>query len=824
MRGASCQFTQDFSKSDGAPPDLKLSVSSMLRKRFPIFAVLTLGAVAPTPAAEAPSFADAGVPFLQKHCVSCHGKDKQKGDFALHEFRDDVSVLRARKRWREVMEQVRTGEMPPDDKPAPSSEEKQRFLASVTGIFAKADSAKPDPGRLTVRRLNRNEYNNSIRDLLHVEFRPADDFPSDDVGRGFDNIADVLAVSPVLMERYLDAADNIAEMAIPLSAAKPPKRTMAAKYCEPASANVPQSQFRPFHGPDKDAVKSGPINIPARATADGDFIMRARVYAKSPDGRPVRVALLASGSAVAKPSTPAEIEKLDGVAMVNVKRSHIVKVVEITARSEAEAQVIAAKLPRLEGIERIAVAAFKPKAGEAAPTLHFEWLEYEGPLDARSAATKALLVATPGKSQVEQTREILDGFATRAWRRPIAADELERLVKLVSYAMGHNDSWEEAMRRAVSAILASPKFVFRLEPDDQPANPDAHPVSEFHLATRLSYFLWSSCPDDELLRLAFERKLTANLIPQIQRMVQDRRSEAFIDYFALQWLQLGRLDSHDTDPKTFPNWKPEIWPAMTEETRRFFGEILRSDRSILDLLDADFTWVNQRLADLYGIRNTGGFQKGEWKRVSLAGTPRGGLLTQASILTVTSNPTRTSPVKRGKWVLEQLLGAPPPPAPADIPSLDDGQRKELTGTFRQKLEQHRADPGCANCHAKMDAFGFALENFDAIGAWRERDETGAPIDASGTLSSGRTLNGLADMKVLLRSRKQDFARCLTEKLLIYALGRGLDYYDEPTVARTLFALEKNDYRFSTLLAAIVKSPAFLMRRGMSQDEPIPAPK
>ena len=770
-----------------------------------------------TALAAAPSFAEAAVPFLQKHCVSCHGKDKQKGDFALHEFRDDLSVLRAHKRWRDVIEQVRSGDMPPDDKPQPSAEEKKRFLEAVAGVFAKSDGGKPDPGRLTVRRLNRNEYNNTIRDLLHIEFRPADDFPSDDVGHGFDNIADVLTVSPVLIERYLDAADKIAAQAIPLNVAKPPKRTMAAKFCEPASANVPQSKFRPLTASEGDAVKSGPIHTPARITADGDYIMRARLYAKSADGKPVRVAMMVAGGAIAKPSSAGEIAKLDGAAIGNVKRAHILKSVEITAKSEQDAQIIEAKVPRYEGIERIVVAAFKPPAGKPAPTLFVEWLEYEGPMDARSAATKSLLVVTPGKPQPEQTREVLARFAPLAWRRPVSAEELDRLAKLVAYATGHNDTWEEAMRRAVSAILASPKFVFRLEPDDAPGA-DARPVNEFQLATRLSYFLWSSCPDDELLRLASAGKLTASLDAQMQRMIQDPRADALIQNFAMQWLQLGRLSSHSTDPKTFPNWKPELGAAMIEETRRFFGEIVRTDRSILDLLDGDFTWLNERLAELYGIKNAGGFQKDEWKRVSLAGTPRGGLLTQASILTVTSNPTRTSPVKRGKWVLEQLLGTPPPPAPPNIPSLDDSKRNELTGTFRQKLEQHRADPKCANCHAKMDAFGFALENFNGIGSWRDRDETGAAIDASGKLATGRAINGLADMKALLRSRKQDFARCLAEKMLIYALGRGLDYYDEPTITRITFALEKNDYRFSTLIGGIVKSPAFLMRRGTSQAE------
>ncbi|MEQ1852106.1 MAG: DUF1587 domain-containing protein [Chthoniobacteraceae bacterium] len=479
----------------------------MLRSRHAILAALALVPPAGTALAAAPSFAEAGIPFLEKHCVACHGKEKQKGDLALHEFRDDASLLRARKRWRDVIANVQSGDMPPEDRKQPTAEERQQFLASVKAIFARADTARPDPGRLTVRRLNRAEYNNTIRDLLKIDFRPADDFPSDDVGHGFDNIADVLTVSPVLMERYLDAADLIAEQAIPLSAAKPPKRTMAGKYCEPASPHVPQDRFRPICATQREIILSGPLNTPARITADGEYIVRARLFATSPSGKPVRVALLVSGQGIARPSPDAEIAKLDGAALPAVKRCIILKTADVAARDEKGAVVIEAKIPRIAGIERIALAALKPPPGEPVPTLHVEWLEYEGPLDTRTSATKTLMVFTPGKSQAEQTREVLLRFAVRAWRRPITAEELDRLAGLVAYAMGHNDSWEEAMRRAVSAILASPKFIFRLEPDDEPKNPEPHAINDFHLATRLSYFLWSSCPDDELLRLAASRKL-----------------------------------------------------------------------------------------------------------------------------------------------------------------------------------------------------------------------------------------------------------------------------------------------------------------------------
>ena len=770
-------------------------------------------------------FTEVGIAFVETHCVSCHGKEKQKANLALHLVRDDLALLRARKHWRDVVEMVESGEMPPEDKPQPTAEERRAFVASVKAVFAAANSAPPDPGRTTVRRLNRTEYNNTIRDLLKVDFKPAEDFPGDDVGFGFDNIADVLSVSPVLMERYLDAAERIAEEAIPLNPARPPKRTMAGKYCEPASANVPADRFRPINAARREAILSGPLNTPVRIAAGEEHWVRAKVYAEAPADVPVRIALLAHGPKIANPSPSAEMSQLDGLTLGAVTPAIILKTAEIKARDEKSAQLIEVKITAGTGIERIALAAFKPAPGQPPPTLRVEYLETEGPLDTRTPSNKALMVFTSDKPEREQVREVLTRFVARAWRRPGTAEEIGRLGAMVEYAVGHNEGWEGGLRRAITAVLASPKFIFRLEPDAQPDHPGPHPLDEFQLATRLSYFLWSSAPDETLLQLAWEKKLSANLDAQVRRMLKDPRSAALVDNFAMQWLQLGRIAGHSADAKVFAKWEPKLAGAMLEETRRFCAEILRTDRSVPDLLDADFTWVDRRLAELYGMKVPGGFEKGEWKRISLAGTPRGGLLTQASVLTVTSNPTRTSPVKRGKWVLEQLFGDPPPPAPPDIPSLDDRQRKELTGTFRQKLEQHRADPKCANCHTKMDTFGFALENFDGIGQWRDRDETGAPVDASGKLGTGRKLNGVADLRGLLRERKEAFTRCLTEKLLIYALGRGLDYYDEPALDRIQSALARDDDKFSTLLAQIVKSDPFRLRRGKAQETAgAPAPK
>jgi len=797
------------------------AITRLLRNLLPAVALAGVVAFASHAAGAAPtpgSFAEVAVPFVESHCVSCHGADKQKGNLALHTVRDDLALLRARKQWREVVRRVEAGEMPPDDKPQPTDAERNAFVASVNAVFSAANNARPDPGRLTVRRLNRTEYNNTIRDLLHVDFKPAEDFPSDDVGFGFDNIADVLSVSPVLMERYLNAAERIAEEAVPLNPARPPKRTMAGKYCEPASPAVPQDHFRPVNAARREAILSGPLNTPVRITAGDEFWVRARLYVEGPPDVPVQVALLATGPKIENPSPAGEVSKLDGVALGAVRPCVILKTAVITARDEQHAQLLEVKIKGAPGTERVALAAFKPPLGKAPPTLRVEFLETEGPLDTRTPSNKALMVFTSDKPERDQVRDVLTRFTARAWRRAPTPEEIGRLCAMVDYAVGHNEGWEGGLRRAVTAVLASPKFIFRLEPDTDPANPQPHPLDEFQLATRLAYFLWSSKPDDRLLELAWEKKLSANLDTEVRRMLKDPRSEALVDNFALQWLQLGRIATHSADAKVFARWQPKLAGEMIEETRRFCAEIIRDDHSVLDLIDADFTWVDKPLADLYGLKVPGGFAADGWQRVSLAGTPRGGLLTQASVLTVTSNPTRTSPVKRGKWVLEQLLGNPPPPAPPNVPSLDDSGRKELTAaTFREKLEQHRTDPKCANCHAKMDAFGCALENFDGIGQWRDRDETGAPVDATASIGSAGKLRGVADLRMLLRARKDAFTRCLSEKLLIYALGRGLDYYDEPTLDRLQAALVRNDYKFSSLLIEIVKSDPFRLRRGKGQE-------
>lgn len=735
-------------------------------------------------------FAKDGVPFLQKHCYSCHGADKQKADLALHRYLDDASVLKDRRTWQNVLNMLQAGEMPPSSRKRPATAEVEAFVKAVNDVYVRA-AKNPDPGRVTIRRLNRAEYNHTVRDLVGVDFQPAEDFPSDDVGHGFDNIGDVLSLSPILMERYLAAAENIMQRAILVDPPKPPVRHMSARYLEPAGPNVPQTRFRPVRDKDKASV-----NTPYNLSMDGEYIFKVKAYAET---------------------QPKDKEKVRIVLLMNGKE---LKTFDVTA-TEKNPTVYEAQVRLEPGNHRGAVVLLNPgPAGEKPRTLHVEYLELLGPLDTRPASHRRLLAYRPGLSPNEATREVLTRFATQAYRRPASADEIERLVKLAEKVMVAGEKWEAGIQLAMQAVLVSPKFLFRVELDDRPQTKEPHALDEYQLASRLSYFLWGSMPDDPLFELAGKKQLTANLEAQVRRMLQDPKAKALVDHFAMQWLQLRNLRNIQPDRTLFPDFDEPLRQAMVKETELFVEAVFREDRSILDLIDADFTFLNDRLARHYGLQpqfakaggNAARGRGSEFVRVSLQGTQRGGILTQASILTVTSNPTRTSPVKRGRWVLDQILGTPPPPPPPDVPELVENEKATLTGSLRQRMEQHRANPSCANCHARMDPIGFAFENFNAIGAFRAKDGDFA-IDPAGTLPDGKTFQGPAELKALLKGKKELFSRCLSEKMLTYALGRGLEYYDQPTIDRVNAALARDGYKFSSLVIAIAKSDPFRFRRG-----------
>lgn len=778
--------------------------------------------------AAGPDFAKGGVPFLKKYCLECHSGADPKAELSLEKFTDSATAVRGRKTLEKVLRMLAMGEMPPKKQPRPAVKSVEAFTEHVRAVWDHADrNAKPDPGRVTMRRLNRTEYRNTVRDLLGVDFDPTESFPSDDIGHGFDNIGDVLTLSPVLMERYLDAAETISRRVITVNPPKPAVRYLAGRFLQPGGSTT-QMRFRRMDPAAKEPKVSGPLTAPGgylKLTADAELFYRATLYAETKGKEPVRVALYIQGGGVTHPSSEAELAAVFGGDSPRLKGAKILKTFEITARDAKQPQTIEVRISRV-AVSNAGIVLVKPAAGKPHAVLHIQHLWTEGPLETRPKSHLQLLGAKPGKPSAARQREVITHLLRRTYRRAPDQPEVDRVLKFAGAQMAADLKWEAAMRKVLQGLLCSPKFLFRVELDDRPTAPEPRAIDEFHLASRLSYFLWSSMPDDRLLDLAARGQLGGQLDAQVKRMLADERANALVQNFALQWLQLQRLRTAAPDAKLFPAFNEPLRQAMLRETELFFGAIMREDRSVLELIDADFTFLNAPLAKHYGISKSGGdkprplkFRRDEFQRVTLANRHRGGILTQASVLTVTSNPTRTSPVKRGRWVLEQILGSPPPPPPPNVPELeaDDGQ-PITAGTLRERMEVHRKKAACANCHAKMDPIGFALENYDAIGAYRTQD-AGHAIDASGEFADGTRFSGPEELKTIVSQKKALFVRCLSEKMLTYALGRGLEYYDRRATGKITESLAAGDYKFSALVTAIVQSDPFRQRRGLNKKKP-----
>jgi mono/diheme cytochrome c family protein len=731
-------------------------------------------------------------PLLAKHCTSCHGGEKPKGGLDLLRVAGDASGPRARGTWEAVLDRIESGDMPPPDRPRPTEAEVTTIRDWIARRLSRPDCLGPaDPGRVTLRRLNRAEYNNTVRDLVGIDFKPADDFPSDDVGYGFDNIGDVLSLPPILLEKYFAAAERIVEQAIVVDERpEPPTRRREAEDLPARAGGTPVAKVGRALDP------GGRMAAQVLLSQDGEYAVRVRAFGR---GGPGRMALTIDD----RPTLAVEVAATE------------------QAPGVFEARAILKSGRRNFVVTHPGDESSGSSADSQGRSLVVDWIEARGPYPDPAALPEShrrILFRRPTDQadQAEVARAILERFASRAFRRPATPDEVAALVKLVALAGQNGDRFEQGIRLAVQAVLVSPHFLFRVErgrPDAPSAGPV--PLTDWELASRLSYFLWSSMPDDELFELARRGTLHTPevLDAQVGRMLKDPRSRALVENFAGQWLQLRNLKGVSPDRDRYPDFDEPLRAAMRRETELFFDSILREDRSILEFLDADYTFVNERLARHYGLS---GIRGEAFRRVRLEGVRRGGLITQASVLTVTSNPTRTSPVKRGKWILEQILGTPPPPPPPDVPELKDDAKGALSGTtLRQRMEQHRANPNCASCHARLDPIGFGLENYDAIGAWRERDGD-QPIDASGALPSGRAFRGSDGLKRALKERPTQFARCLTEKMLTYAIGRGLDYPDRCVVDRVVGELEKDGHRFARLVREIVKSDPFLKRTGREE--------
>ena len=803
---------------------------------FCLILVLLLVALTANPGEKDTSdFSQNGALFLEQYCFSCHAGDQPAAELSLDSFTDNRSLVENRGIWEQVLDMLTTGQMPPSDSDRfPPMEASESFVAHIEAIFEHTDRmAKPDPGRVTVRRLNKVEYKNTVRDLLGVDFNPTENFPADDVGHGFDNIGDVLTMSPLLMERYLEAAEAIATRVILLDPPPPSKRYQSGNRLDPRHDDVPDERYRLLDPTATEAWKSGPFTTGAtyfKISPDAEVVYRATLYAETDSETPVEVALFIQGDKLEEMTPPEKLARLVGIDPTVDNNIKVLKAFEITARDEEsdekKGQTIEVLITGIPNIEKVGIAMLKPIEGEPHAKLQIRTLWAEGPLDTRPDSHFEILAGTPGISQAEQTREVLTRLLRRGYRRPPTENEVEQLTQFVASVQTDGAVWEASIQEAIKVILCSPKFLFRLELDDHPQISDPYPIDEFQLASRLSYFLWSSMPDDELLELAERKQLTANLESQVKRMLANPKASELVRNFGTQWLQIQRLTTAAPDLEQFPTFTGALRAAMLQETELFLESIFREDRSVLDLIDADYTFLNQTLANHYGITDTQGNWRGQkniipggeaikgrsFRRVKLQSASRGGILSHASVLTVTSNPTRTSPVKRGRWVLEQILGTPPPPPPPDVPELEEEADVVRGSTLRERLEQHRADPACANCHAKMDPIGFALENYNAIGAFRYKDGE-LNIDTTAELPDGTILHGVADLKQVVKDRKQQFLRCLTEKMLTYALGRGLEYYDRSTVDRILAQLEAGGYRSSVMITEIVKSDAFRLQRG-----------
>ncbi|MBY0506509.1 MAG: DUF1592 domain-containing protein [Bryobacteraceae bacterium] len=746
--------------------------------------LICLGLVfATTAAGQLPdrAFEQAVQPVLAKHCAGCHQDRLASGGFNATPYMKAAS-LSQRDDWERIVQRLRTGEMPPKGAPAPTAAEAQSLIRFVEGEFAKADKlVKPDPGRVTARRLNRAEYSNTIRDLLGVDFRADRDFPSDDSGHGFDNIGDVLTISPILMEKYLTAAERIAARAI--GADPLPQKPLEFEY----------------HAKDKTIRRPNRSSIEAthRVEWEAEYIVRLGLPGERAAGAaPVKLGFWMDG-------------KLLTTKMVETKPSGLVYFNPYSAEELRVALPEGDHTFRAGFIDDEFVKGLSEKDAYSDKRNKFlNSMTFVGPFAAKGErpSRKKLLICDPNLPGC--TTRILTSIARRAYRRPVTRAEVASLERFVTLAKADGQSAEQGIQLALQAMLVSPHFLFRIERD--PAPGVVHPVTDLDLASRLSYFLWSSMPDEELLALAEAKQLRPKLDAQIQRMLKDDKAVALADNFAGQWLETRNLDQVKPDPKKFPEWSPDLRDAMKTETRLFFQHLLRENRPLTEFLDANYTFLNDRLAAHYGVP---GVEGPEFRQVTFSTPERGGILSHASVLTVSSYPTRTSPVIRGKYVLQNILGTPPPPPPPDVPALDEASVGNA-GSLRQQMEKHRSSPVCASCHSRMDVLGFGLENYDGTGKWRTRDGK-FDIDASGTLPGGKTFQSPAELRTLLKDNAPEFSRCLTEKMLTYALGRGLERYDRKTIEEINQRVIGSGYRFESLVREIVHSLPFLERRGES---------
>jgi len=741
---------------------------------------------------------------INKYCVTCHNDRLKTGGLTLAGVDVEHPPAHA-ETWEKVIRKLRTGAMPPPNAPRPDAATANALATYLETSIDRDALASPRPGTLAlVHRLSRTEYQNAIRDLLALDALPKEiDYPlllpADNSASGFDNIADLLFMSPAIMERYLDAAEKISRVAVGDTHAP----VMVNRYRFSAEA---------WQGSRVDELPWGTRGgLAAKTTfpVDGEYLVRVQLSA--PPAEPHQIEITVDGER-------AQIVALGASARGRGRGRGTApppRTGEADPDKPIEFRIPIKAGPRLVGvafIERDAVrdeSTLRPRMRSRGTEPSLSLVTISGPYGAKA----------PGNSPSRQrifscrtqddvcARQILLSLTKRAYRRPTTDADIQDLLPF--YKKGAAESgFDQGIERALERVLVSPQFLFRIE--KEPAAPVAR-VSDLELASRLSFFLWSSIPDDELLNVAAQGQLhtPAVLDREVRRMLRDRRSESLVTNFAEQWLFVRDIEAKQPDGLVFADFDETLRAAMRKETDLFLDSVLRDNRSVLDLLTANYSFINERLAKHYGIPN---IQGSDFRRVTFpAGSPRGGLLGQGSILTLTSYATRTSPVVRGKWVLENLLSAAPPPPPANIPVLKtEGAEPGRTLTMREAMTAHRANPSCAVCHVRMDPIGFAMENFDAVGRWRDHDN-GNAIDASGRFPDGTTFDGMAGLRKILLAERGQFVNTVTEKLLMYALGRNLQHYDQPAVRAIVHQSAAGNYTLSSLVAGVVNSSQFQMR-------------
>jgi hypothetical protein len=734
---------------------------------------------------------DKVLPFLAKHCSACHNADSQEGGITLHQLTKVDQLLKERKTWERVYRMVNAGAMPPSDYEAQPEDSVRREVAEfLHQELYEFDCAQiRHAGRSTLHRLNRAEYNNTVRDLFGLSLTPADKFPQDDVGEGFDNIGDVLSIPPLLMEKYLDAAEEVASAVIDTRdfSKGSTQKFDAAQFNSTINGSINGDGFYSLNS-------NGAVTATVTIPADGKYKIRIEAAATQAGEEDAKMAMLIDETSVR------EFEVRGRRRQANWYEHELT----LTAGSHAVGAAFINDFYRPEAPENrrdrnlyVRMIEVSGPEGGGPP----QWLETHR----RFVTMQPSETVSVGDAAAAVLRPIL----YRAFRRPVADSEVTRFASLVNDVVSqHKETYEYGLFVALQAILVSPDFLFRKEADPE-GNASERALNDYEIASRLSYFLWSSMPDEELFQLAENKRLLDRNIlrGQIERMLRHEKAEALGRNFASQWLNLRNLADIRPNPEVFPDFDDALRSAMSAETESLFTTIVREDRSIDDFLSADFTFVNERLAKHYGIQGVSGEQ---FVRVALNGSQRSGVLTHASILSLTSNPGRTSPVKRGKWILENILGEAPPPPPPGVPPLEEAA-KDVSGlSLRERLAIHREDAGCASCHKTMDPLGMGLENFDAIGRWRDT-EGDKPVDATGDLPSGEKFSGPIQLISIIRGRQEQFHRTLTERLMVYALGRGLEYYDKCAVDQAMILAKQRGNRFSALVEGIVTSDPFLKR-------------